>query len=144
MKVENGKKITIEYELSLDEGTIVESSATRGPVEYIHGSGRMLAGLEKQIEGLTIGDEKTGTIPAVEAYGTDQSLPTRELLKSDFPSDEEIEIGKHFTAKDIEGSPVQFKIVKVTDQSVTVQFEHPLTGKDINFKVKILDIADVQ
>lgn len=142
MKIEKGKKIKMDYELGIVDGDTIESSADRGPLEYIHGSGAMLPGLESQIEGLEEGDEKDGVIPAAEAYGTEESLPTTTLTKRDFPPEEEIEEDKLFEARDPGGNPIKFKVVAIEGEKVTVRFLHPLAGKDIRFKVKIIEISD--
>ena len=144
MKVERGKKITMEYELGVEGGEVVESSDKRGkPIEYVHGSGGMLAGLEKRIEGLVEGDEQEGIIPAEEAFGTEESLPTKVLSKDSFPEGE-LEVGRSFQAKDPSGNDVSFKIIDVDDDKgeVTIRLNHPLAGKDISFKVKILEVAE--
>jgi FKBP-type peptidyl-prolyl cis-trans isomerase SlyD len=142
MKVEKGKKIKMDYELAVEGGDVVESSATRGPLEYIHGSGKMLAGLESRIEGLTVGEEKSGVIPPAEAYGTEDTLPTLTIPRTNFPKGEEIAVGKLFEARDPAGNPVSFTVVKAEGDEVTVRFNHPLVGKAIRFKVKILEISE--
>lgn len=142
MTVEKGKKIKMEYELAIDGGDLIESSASRGPIEYIHGGGMMLPGLESRIEGLTVGDEKEGVIPAVEAYGTEDTLPTKTMTRNEFPAGAEISDGQVFEAKDPNGNPVKFHVVSVDGDEITVRFDHPLAGKDIRFKVKILNISE--
>lgn len=142
MKVGQGKKIKMDYELGIVGGGVIESSASRGPIEYVHGSGKMLPGLEKQLDGLGIGDEKAGVIPAAEAYGTEESLPTLEIPRTNFPGTEEIKVGKPFEAKDASGNPVRFKVLKLEGDKVVVRLDHPLAGKDISYKVKILDVKE--
>jgi FKBP-type peptidyl-prolyl cis-trans isomerase SlyD len=143
MKVEQGKLVTIEYELTIDDGElIIESSKKTGPLEYEHGVGKMLPGLESRIEGCVKGDERDGVIPAKEAYGNEEDLPTKVIPRSDFPSDETIEKGRSFEASDADGNPVEFVVTDVSDDEVTVRFQHPLAGKDIRFKVKILAIRE--
>ncbi len=143
MKVERGKKITMEYELGVVGGDKLESSEDRGPLEYVHGAGNMLPGLEKAVEGLEKGDKKEGTIPAEEAYGTEDTLPTKVLPMDSFPKGE-LEVGKSFQAKDQAGNDVSFKVIKMDDDEgeVTIRFNHPLAGKDISFKVEILEVAE--
>lgn len=141
MKVSKGKRIKMEYELAVKGGEVIESSTASGAIEYIHGSGRMLPGLESRIEGLTVDDEKEGIIPAAEAYGRPDDLPTRQLSKSEFGG-EDVEVGKQFTAKGPDGNPVTFVVEKIDGDDVTVRFTHPLAGKDITFKVKILEVSE--
>lgn len=142
MKIENGKKVSIEYELRVVGGDVIESSAQTGPVEYVHGAGRMLPALEARLEGLTAGDERTGVIPAKDAYGSEESLPTRELPLTDFPPGETPVVGKRFEASDTDGHAVGFVVVELNDQSATVRFLHPLAGKDISYTVKVLRVGD--
>ena len=103
----------------------------------------MLEGLEKRIEGLKKGDEEEGKIPLEDADGTEESLPTKVLPRSSFP-DGELEVGKAFEAKDPNGNDVSFTVVEVDEdkEEVTIRFNHPLAGKTISFKVKILEIDD--
>jgi len=141
MKVEQGKKVKIEYELGIEGGDTIESSARRGPLEYVHGDGKMLPGLEKRIEGMSVGEERDGVIPPAEAYGTEESLPTLEIPRANFPKSEELEVGQPFEAKDASGNPIRFKVVAVDGDKVTVRLDHPLAGKAIRFRVKVLDVA---
>jgi peptidylprolyl isomerase len=140
MKVEKGKRVRIEYELAVEGGATIESSATRGPLEFVVGEGRMLAGLESRMEGMSKGDEKAGVIPAAEAFGTEETLPTMELPRSSFPAGEDLPEGRPFEAKDASGNPISFKVVSVEGEKVKVRLVHPLAGKDIRFKVKVLEI----
>ncbi|MCB9556717.1 MAG: peptidylprolyl isomerase [Deltaproteobacteria bacterium] len=142
MKIEPGKKIKISYELAVDGGDVIESSAQRGPLEYIHGAGQMLPGLESRTLGMTVGDERTGVIPAAEAYGTEASLPTRQVGRDEFPENAELEVGLAFQATGPDGNLVEFRITEIDGDKITVRFVHPLAGKDIRFEVKVLEISD--
>jgi FKBP-type peptidyl-prolyl cis-trans isomerase 2 len=141
MKVAQGCTVKMEYELAVDGGDVVESSANRGPLEYVQGSGQMLPGLEKRLEGQGVGAELEGVIPAAEAYGTEDMLPTTHLNKADFPEGEDLSVGRTFQAKDPGGNPVSFTVLAEDEQQVQVRFNHPLVGKDIRFRVKILEIT---
>jgi|KBSSwiStaDraftv2_1062776.scaffolds.fasta_scaffold23570_2 FKBP-type peptidyl-prolyl cis-trans isomerase 2 len=144
MQIKRGEKVRLEYELKVagKDGDIIESSRKSGPILYEHGAGKMLAGLEKRLEGMAIGDEMRGVIPAAEAFGTEEMLPTRELPRKEFPAGEKLEVDRVFQARDAQGQPVSFKIVGVGADKVKVRFLHPLAGKDIEFWVKVLMIDD--
>jgi FKBP-type peptidyl-prolyl cis-trans isomerase SlyD len=133
MKIEQGKKIKMEYEIGIEGGETIESSADRGPLEFIHGTGAMPPALEEALEGMAQGDKKEGVIPAV---------PPKTLKRTDFPEGEEIEEGKVFEAKGPDGNPIKFTVLSIDDDDVQVQFEAPGAGKDLRFKVKILDVSD--
>ncbi len=141
MKVEKGKKIKMEYELRTEGGFLIETSAQRGPVEYVQGDGKMLSGLESRVEGMSAGEEKEGVIPAAEAYGTEETLPLLQVPREHFPTGEQIKAGRSFEAKDANGNTVRFKVMKEEAGQVIVQLAHPLSGKDIRFKVKILEVS---
>jgi len=144
VQIKRGEKVRLEYELKVQGGAVIESSRQSGPILYEHGAGKMLPGLEKRLEGMAIGDEKRGVIPAAEAFGTEATLPTTELPRSAFPKGDALEAGKQFEAKGPNGQPVTFRIVKASDDKVQVRFLHPLMGKDIEFWVKVLMIDDPQ
>jgi FKBP-type peptidyl-prolyl cis-trans isomerase 2 len=142
MKIEKGLRVTLEYELRVDGGEIVESSSKTGPLQYVHGEGKMLPALERQIEGLTAGEEREGLIMAAEAYGDEESLPTKEIKRDEFSEDEPPEVGKSYQARDPHGAPVDFSVVAIDGDSITIRFNHPLAGKDLRYKVKILNVAE--
>lgn len=140
MKVTAGTLVHIHCELRVSGGEIIESSAKSGPIEYKHGTGQMLAGLESRLEGLAAGDEKSGTIPAAEAFGTEESQPKMSIPRGSFPADAKIDIGARFEAKGPQGTPVTLQVLSVNDEAISARVVHPLAGKDIEFSVKILGV----
>jgi len=142
MKIAKGMAVRLHVELQTVEGQVVESSDKTGPVDYVHGAGAMLPGLEKVLEGLVEGDSRGGVIPAEDAFGREDSLPTKAIPRAEFPKDTKLDVGLQFEAKGPDGKPVTMKVVRVTDKDVTVRFLHPLVGKDLKFKVKVLGVKD--
>jgi FKBP-type peptidyl-prolyl cis-trans isomerase 2 len=143
MQIKPGEKVRLEYELKVKGGEVIESSKQGGPIVYVHGAGKMLPALERQLEGMAIGEEKRGVIPAADAFGGNEAdLPTRDLPRREFPAGEKLEVGRLFEARDPGGRPVSFRIVSVGDEQVKVRFLHPLAGKDLEFYVKVLVIDD--
>jgi FKBP-type peptidyl-prolyl cis-trans isomerase 2 len=144
MKIARGLSVLIEYELKVKDGEVIESSERNGPLRYTQGEGKMLPGLEQRLEGLSPGDERAGEIPAREAFGTEESLPVKEMARKDFPGDAAPAVGAVFEAQARSGrnETVAFKVVAVTSDKVTVRFLHPLVGRDIEFKVKVLAVDD--
>ena len=82
MKIASGVSVELEYELKVKGGAVLESSSRSGPLRYVHGSGKMLPGLEKRLDGLGPGDERAGEIPAREAFGTEEMLPVKEMPRA--------------------------------------------------------------
>lgn len=142
MKIATGHIVKIELELKVKGGELIESSAKTGPVEFVQGKKKILPGLEKQLEGMAVGQEKKGIIPAREAFGLEEDLPTTLIPRREFPAQAKLDAGLQFEAKGPDGKPVSFKIVKADGDNVTVRFLHPLAGKDLEFKVKVLAIED--
>jgi FKBP-type peptidyl-prolyl cis-trans isomerase SlyD len=133
MKIESGKLVKVEYELKV-EGEVIESSTNSGPLEYVQGSGALPFGLETVFAGLGIGEEKAGSVPV--------ELPTMPMQKSEFPEDFDVKEGGAFAAKNAEGQDVSMVIAKVEGDLVHVQPFHPLAGKSLDYKVKVLEIKD--
>jgi FKBP-type peptidyl-prolyl cis-trans isomerase SlyD len=102
----------------------------------------MLAGLESRLEGMSPGEERKGEIPAKEAFGTEESLPLKEMARQDFPAGTKPTVGLVFEAKSATGDPVSFKVVSSTDNHVTVRLLHPLVGRDLEYRVKVLAVED--
>jgi FKBP-type peptidyl-prolyl cis-trans isomerase SlyD len=144
MKVAKGNLVRISFELTVKGGEVIESSKKSGPVDYIHGDGRMLPAFEARVEGMAVGEEKRGVIPAQEAFGDEAHMPTKQLKRKDFPPDAKIEKGLLFEAKGPHGQPLNFKVIEVTADDVTVRLLHPLMGKDLEFYVKVIVIDDPQ
>jgi FKBP-type peptidyl-prolyl cis-trans isomerase 2 len=142
MVIAKGLSVRIEYELKVKGGEVIESSAKSGPLQYVHGDGKMLAGLEKRLEGLAQGDQRSGEIPAREAFGTEDSLPLKEMERKDFAAESTPTPGLVFQAKGPRGEAVSFKVVSATADKVTVRLLHPLVGRDLQFKVKVLSVDD--
>jgi FKBP-type peptidyl-prolyl cis-trans isomerase SlyD len=143
MKIARGRSIELSYELKVKGGAVIESSTRSGPLRYVHGDGKMLPGLEKRLEGLQPGDERQGEIPAAEAFGTEDSLPVKEMARGVFPAGLKIEPGAVFEAKDpASGVPVHFKILSANETVAKVRLMHPLVGRDIEYRVTVLAVRD--
>jgi FKBP-type peptidyl-prolyl cis-trans isomerase SlyD len=142
MKIAAGLFVQIDYELSVKGGDVVESSARSGPLRYVHGQGKMLPGLESRLMGLSPGDEKRGEIPAREAFGSEDSLPIKEMARGDFPKDAKLDVGSVFEAKSPTGETLRLKILESAGSKVKARLLHPLVGRDLVFRVKVLAVSD--
>jgi FKBP-type peptidyl-prolyl cis-trans isomerase 2 len=124
------------------DGAVIESSQKTGPLEYRQGTGKMLPGLERRLEGLSAGEQRSGVIAAAEAFGTEDSLPIKEMARREFPSTLTPKVGLVFQAKGPHGEEVSFKVIEATPDKVAVRLLHPLVGRDLEFKVKVLSVTD--
>jgi len=144
MKIGTGLSVRIEYELKVKGGAVIESSTRSGPLQYLQGAGKMLPGLERRLEGLAPGEQRSGEIPAAEAFGTEDSLPIKEMTPQEFPPGLTPKEGLVFQAKGPHGEMVSFKVIRAATGKVQVRLMHPLVGRDLEFKVKVLSVADPQ
>jgi FKBP-type peptidyl-prolyl cis-trans isomerase 2 len=136
--IKNGSKVTVHYILRVD-GKEIQSTAGRGPVSYVQGSGQILPGLERALEGLREGDEKTVKLPPDEGYGHRDPQALREVPRSHFKDPEEIQIGKH-VAGETENGRFDAIIADVKPEVVTLDMNHPLAGKTLEFQLAVTEV----
>lgn len=137
MRIADGLVVTIEYTLRDAAGEVLESSADRGPVTWKLGSERMLPGIANAIEGMEVGESRTGIIPPGELVPRDTTR-TRDVALGEFPEGLDPKLGDRFQAKDEGGHPVIFEVTARTDEAVTVQLLHVLHDQEVHYEVKVL------
>jgi FKBP-type peptidyl-prolyl cis-trans isomerase 2 len=139
VKIAKGQRVRLKVDLSVVGGESLEKNV----VEYIHGGGTMLPGLEKVLEGLAKGDKRDGVLKASEAFGNPAMHPTKKMPRAEFPKDVKLKAGEKFTAKGaVGGLDVVLLIEKVGDDTVDVKLVHPLADKDIKYAVEVLQVTD--
>ena len=137
--IAEGKKVKIEYVLTV-EGNVVDKSEGRGPLEYTQGSSMIIPGLEKELEGLKVGDKKSVTVVAKEAYGEIDPEAIVEIPKTSLPKDQEPKPGMMLQMQSPDGRPVQGVVSGVKEEVVVIDFNHPLAGKELKFDVEIVGV----
>ncbi len=142
MKITAGSIVRIEFEIRVKGGDVIESSARSGPVQYTHGEGKLLPALEKRLEGRAAGESFSGEIPAAEAIPPEDTLPTRDIPRAEFPKTAPVEVGTLFEAQAAGGGVVNLRILEVKDEYIRVRLLPPLAGKDLEFRVTIVRIED--
>jgi len=129
----------MNYQLTGDDGQIMDESRPGNPLSYLHGHRNIIPGLEAALEGKEMGDALEVKIPPAEAYGEVNPELQQDVPKSNFPNPDEIEIGMKFQAQTQNG-PVLVSVVGLSDENVTIDANHPMAGKNLNFKVEITDV----
>jgi len=137
--VEKGKEVSFEYILTVD-GEVVDQSKEGGPMKYTHGKGDIIPGLERQLQGLQQGDERIITVLPEEAYGAINPEAFQEVNRSSLPQTVTPQVGLLLEGRDEEGRTFQGMISELKQDSVMVNFNHPLAGKTLFFKIKIVSI----
>lgn len=142
MKIETNKVVSIHYELTNEAGETLDSSSGKDPLTYLHGTGALIPGLEKELEGKNQGDELTAVIPPEQAYGElDQNL-IRDVDRAAFGDVEKLEPGMQFQASGNNDSVQVISVVEVKEDVVTVDANHPLAGMTLTFDVKVDDVRE--
>ncbi|MBE0617660.1 MAG: peptidylprolyl isomerase [Proteobacteria bacterium] len=141
MKVENRRYVTIEYSLSLDSGEVVDQSSPGEPLGFLFGTGQVIRGLEKGLEGLEAGATAKVTVEARDGYGEPNPALFREIPRENFPEEMELQPGMGFEAKGPHG-PVTFRVREVRTEEVVADFNHPLAGERLHFDVKVEGVRE--
>lgn len=141
MQISKNKVASIDYTLTGPEGQVLDSSQGRGPLSYLHGASNIIPGLEKELEGKVAGDSLTVSVPAAQAYGAHDPQMVQAVPRSNFKGIAKIEPGMQFEARTADGGRV-VTVVKVDDENVTVDANHPLAGMDLKFEVKVVEVRE--
>jgi FKBP-type peptidyl-prolyl cis-trans isomerase SlyD len=133
--IEKGVVVTMDYSLEVD-GKEIDS----GPIQFLHGYGNIIPGLESEVEGMSLGEEKAVFVKAKEAYGVYNPELELDVPLSSFPEDFEIKLGHPMRIQDGEGNIFTGVAMSINDTSVELNLNHPLAGKDLHFMTKVTDL----
>lgn len=134
--------LRLEYEIRTKSGETLESSSTRGPLEFVPGRRRLLPALEQVIARLRVGEEVSGDLEAARAFGDESVLPTMEISRGEFKDGEPPEPGKKYEAKTADGNAVSFRVLSANDRFVHVRLLHPLADADLEYRFKLIAVDD--
>ncbi|HED64295.1 MAG TPA: peptidylprolyl isomerase [Planctomycetes bacterium] len=141
MQITKNAVASIEYELTDDEGNVIDSSKGREPLTFLFGVGGLIPGLEAELEGKAAGDAFKVRIAPEDAYGERHEEMMADVPRSQFPADADIQPGMQFQASGPQGSQV-ITVVGVEADTVRVDGNHPLAGVHLNFDVKVVDVRE--
>ena len=134
-----GDTVQVEYKGTLADGTVFDPGAQ--PLTFTLGEGRVIAGFDDAVKGMIVGESKTVTIPAAEAYGPVRPELVEKINRSEIPSVRDPEVGQQLQGTSPDGRVITATIIEVTDKTVTLDQNHPLAGKDLTFYIKVLEIV---
>jgi len=147
IKIADNIVVTMDYELRID-GEVVDTSEDGDPIVFLQGAGQIIPGLEKAIYGLTAGDKKSVTVSPEDGYGEIDPDSIVEVPKDEFPEDFPLELGVEITVntEDEEDESLEEEmeatIVAINEDTITLDFNHPLAGKSLDFDVSILEVRE--
>lgn len=138
--VSDGKAVSIEYTLKLDDGSVVDTNVGNEPLTYTQGSSQIIPGLEEGLEGMKVGETRQVTVEPEDGYGEVNEEAFQEVDKGMIP--EGVEVGTRLQGRDRTGRPVVVTVTEIKDETVVLDYNHPLAGKTLHFDVKVTDIED--
>ena len=132
---------SIHYTLTDDDGRIIDQSSEDRPLQYFHGAGNIIPGLEKALVGRQAGDRLKVDVRPEEGYGVRNESLVQELPRDAFQGVERVEPGMQFEAR-TERGPLLVTVVEVAGDRVRIDGNHPLAGQTLHFDVSVLDVRE--
>ena len=139
MNVSNDTVVSINYTLTDDDGTIIDSNEGRPALVYLHGHENIIPGLEKGLEGAAVGEKRKVDVAPADGYGDMDPDRVFEVPKTEFPDELPLEEGMEFCAETPSGE-MTITVTEVRDTTVVVDANHPLAGVTLHFDVEVLDV----
>ena len=139
-QVKKGDTVKVHYHGKLVNGTTFDSSEGREPLEFEVGSGMVIPGFDEGVTGMAVGDKKTVSIPADEAYGPKQEDMIMEFPRERFPAEMVPEVGMQLNMNNGQGQSFPVVIVEVQESVVILDANHPLAGEDLIFDLELVEI----
>ncbi len=136
--VQDNMVITLDYKL-IAEDEILESTENGEPIQFIQGIGQIIPGLENALYGMEIGDQKTVVIQPEDAYGEYDPESVQEAKKEEFSEEVPLDVGTFIDLEDDEGDVLSAQIIAAEEETVTLDFNHPLAGKTLTFEITLTD-----
>lgn len=140
-KAENGDSVKVHYTGRFDDGSVFDSSRDREPLEFTLGEGHLIKGFEDAVVGMSVGETKTAKIPSKEAYGPHRDELMLRVERAEFPPNIEPTNGLILTLRQPHGGVIDVVVTEVSEDSVTLDANHPLAGKDLTFEIEMMEVA---
>ena len=142
MALESNKVVSISYTLKDNEGNVLDEAGNDNPFAFLSGQNQILPKLEEQINQMLIGSKKTVSLTAEDGYGVYDEKAVRQVKRSDFPEKMDIQEGQKYMADTGEGRHMPFIIKAIEGDEVTIDFNHPLAGVNLEFEIELLNVRD--
>lgn len=142
LKVGKDRVVKFEYVLALESGDVVDSSEGHEPLAYLHGYGNIIPGLERQMEGMEVGEEREIVVEPGEAYGEYIEGQDMVVPLNEFPANMTPEVGMGILVETPDGQQIPYFITEIQDGMARLDPNHPLAGQRLHFKVKVVDIRE--
>lgn len=140
-EAKSGDTVRIHYTGTLADGSTFDSSAGRDPLEFTLGSGQVVPGFDKAVDGMSVGEEKKAVLPPEDAYGPHHEGNVQAFPRDKFPEDIPLEIGTQLQMSMPDGQPIMVSITEVGENEVKLDANHPLAGKELTFVIELVEIV---
>lgn len=140
----SGDTVRVHYTGTLDNGQTFDTSEGREPLEFTVGGGQVIPGFDQAVTGMEPGDTKTVEIPADEAYGPQREEMMLQVSHDQFPEGMNPQVGQQLQLSQPNGQNVVVRVVEIEEDSVTLDANHPLAGKDLTFEITLAEIVNGQ
>ena len=137
--IDNGSKVKIHYTLKVDD-KVVDSSVGSEPLVYVQGQGQLIPGLEEQLQGVKEGAKKQITVSPERGYGNRKEEALHRVPKEAFREPDTLTVGDVVTGE-VRGEPFQARVADVSNEGITLDLNHPLAGKTLDFEIEVLEVA---
>jgi peptidylprolyl isomerase len=134
----SGDTVHIHYTGRLDDGTVFDSSRDREPLVFVLGAGQVIPGFDDAVTGMDVGDSRSVRIPADRAYGPPRAEMILEFPREELPDGIDPQVGQHLQMATPEGQAFQVSVVSATDDTLVLDANHPLAGKDLTFDIELV------
>lgn len=142
MQIKEKNVVSMHYTLKDDTGSVIDSSDGKDPLTFIFGSGMIIPGLEKAIDGKIVGDKLDVTVSPEEGYGVFDDKRIFTVPRENFAPDADIQEGMQVQASDPNGGVFVLVVKKIDGDQITLDGNHPLAGETLHFSVSIEDIRE--
>lgn len=139
-QAKKGDTVKVHYHGKLNDGTTFDSSEGRQPLEFEVGGGMVIKGFDEGVTGMSIGEKKTVSIPAEDAYGSKQEEMIIPFERKNFPPDIEPEVGMTLNMHSDDGNALPVVITEVNPDTIILDANHPLAGQDLIFDIELVDV----
>ena len=140
MQAKRGDTVHVHYRGTLDDGSEFDSSAGSDPLTFTIGAGEVIPGFETALEGMTAGEKKTQHIPAAEAYGERSEELVFQVGREQMPEGGDVGVGDMLRVGFPDGSSADVQVAAMDSESVTLDANHPLAGKNLTFELELMKI----
>jgi FKBP-type peptidyl-prolyl cis-trans isomerase SlyD len=141
LKVQDGQVVSMDYTLHVD-GEVMDTSSGQEPLEFLQGSGNIIPGLEQELYGMSVGESKTVVVQPEDGYGALDPDAFIDVPKEQFPANIPLEEGVEIQVTNQDGQAMSARIDSVTGDTVRLDFNHPLAGKELHFDVKVVGLRE--